>query len=110
MNRLITVNSYTMLASTLMFAIGKKLMMLMTALLVSQHGKKTPAGLRLVRPGPLVSRADLTQPLHSAVVGEGACSLLLTHHLQAVSLSRSDAVPRLVHLRQRFAHPSPWWG
>jgi hypothetical protein len=30
-----------------------------------------------------VGRADFTQPLHSAVVGEGACSLLLTHHLQA---------------------------
>jgi hypothetical protein len=45
--------------------------------------EEAPAGLRLARPGPLVSRANRTQPLHSAVVGEGACSLLLTHHLQA---------------------------
>src|SRR6266481_3738700 len=67
MNRLITVNSYTMLASTLTIAIAKKLMMLMTALLVSQSGEEeAPAGLRLARPGPL------TQP---AVVGEGACSI-----------------------------------
>jgi hypothetical protein len=43
MNRLITVNSYTMLASTIMIAIAKKLMMLMTALLFSQHGEKAPA-------------------------------------------------------------------
>jgi hypothetical protein len=43
MNRLITVNSCTMLASTIMIAIAKKLMMLMTALLFSQHGKKAPA-------------------------------------------------------------------
>jgi len=48
-----------MLASTLMIAIAKKLMMLMTALLVSQSGEEeAPAGLRLARPGPLVSRAD----------------------------------------------------
>ena len=40
MNRLTTVNSYTMLASTLMIAIAKKYMMLMTALLFSQHGEK----------------------------------------------------------------------
>jgi hypothetical protein len=36
MNRLITVNSYTMLANTLMIAIATKLMVLMTALLFSQ--------------------------------------------------------------------------
>ena len=36
MNRLITVNSYTMLANTLIIAIATKLMVLMTALLFSQ--------------------------------------------------------------------------
>jgi hypothetical protein len=43
MNRLITVNSYTMLASALMIAIVKKLMMLMTALLFIQRGEKALA-------------------------------------------------------------------
>jgi hypothetical protein len=33
--------------------------------------------------GPQLAERDRIQPLHSAVVGEGACSLLLTHHLQA---------------------------
>jgi hypothetical protein len=32
-----------MLASTIMIAIAKKLMMLMTALLFGQHGEKAPA-------------------------------------------------------------------
>jgi hypothetical protein len=42
MNRLITVNSYTMLANTLMIAIATKLVMLITALLFGQlalHGR-----------------------------------------------------------------------
>jgi hypothetical protein len=43
MNRSTTVNSYTMLASTIMIAIAKKLMMLITALPFSQHGEKAPA-------------------------------------------------------------------
>jgi hypothetical protein len=43
--------------------------------------------------------------LHSAVAGEGACSLLLSQiTFRLISLSRSDAVPGLVHLRQRFVH------
>jgi hypothetical protein len=66
-------------------------------------GGRSPSRIAACPARALVSRADLTQPLHSAVVGEGACSLLLPHHLQAVSLSRSDPVLGFVRSRQRFA-------
>ncbi len=55
-------------------------------------------------PGPvdggLARPGALTQP---AVVGEGACSIALSQiTFRLIPLSRSDAVPGLVHLRQRF--------
>ena len=34
----------------------------------------------LKRPQPVEWPGPITQPLHSAVVGEGACFLLLPHH------------------------------
>jgi hypothetical protein len=43
MNRLITMNSYTMLANTIMIAIATKPMVLITAVLFDQPGKKAPA-------------------------------------------------------------------
>ena len=43
MNRLITVNSYTMLANTIMIAIATKLIVLITAVLFDQAGNKAPA-------------------------------------------------------------------
>ena len=53
MNRLITVNSYTMLANTLMIAIATKLMVLMTALLFSQPRSADGDGPGYhFRPGP----------------------------------------------------------
>src|ERR1700751_3208175 len=53
MKRLITVNSYTMLANTLMIAIATKLMVLMTALLFSQPRSADGDGPGYhFRPGP----------------------------------------------------------
>src|SRR5262245_30471844 len=48
-----------------------------------------------------VGRADQTRPPHSAVVGEGASSLLLTHHLQAEkgALKRAPAWSREIEAR-----------
>jgi sorbitol-specific phosphotransferase system component IIBC len=89
MNRLIMVSSYTMLANTLMIAIATKLVMLITALLFSLpvlHGRS---------PSPFYGRGAerIRLGLFTAVVGVGAGSLLLTHHLQPdialIALTRS---------------------
>ena len=50
MNRLITVNSYTMLANTIMIAIATKPMVLITAVLFDQPWEEGP-GYHF-RPGP----------------------------------------------------------
>ena len=52
MNRLITVNSYTMLANTLMIAIATKLMVLITALFSQPRSADGDGPGCHFRPGP----------------------------------------------------------
>jgi hypothetical protein len=75
-----------------------------TAIILQFSHDALPSARRRI---PLRRLASAPSALHSAVVGKGACSLLLTHHLQA--LSRSDPVLGFVGLRQRFAHRSHGW-
>ena len=74
-----------------------------TAIILQFSHDALPSARRRI---PLRRLASAPSALHSAVVGEGACSLLLPDHLQAVSLSSSDPTPGIVRSRQRFAHRS----
>jgi hypothetical protein len=51
-----------------------------TAIILQFGHDALPSARRRI---PLRRLASAPSALHSAVVGEGACSLLLTHHLQA---------------------------
>ena len=75
MNRLITVNSYTMLANTLMIAIATKLVMLIMALLFSQ---------------PILRGRSPSS--FTAGTQSGLASASSYINLRSISLSRSDPV------------------
>jgi hypothetical protein len=64
--------------------------------------KEAPAGRRLARLGPKEQSGSRTQPLHSAVLGEGAVLCFSQITVRLISLSRSNAVLGFVRFCQRF--------
>jgi hypothetical protein len=99
MNRLITVNSYTTLASILMAAIAIQLVAVITALLF--QGIPLCVGEAPAIYGRGTSWQSIKFGPFTLLVGEVCCFLSFST-FRSITLSRFDPFPGLVRSRQRF--------